>query len=56
MPFKYVITELAKKDNPKKDKKGGKDKGEKESEKKEKTKDEEFTEALRDLQISWISK
>ncbi|XP_048746966.2 tripeptidyl-peptidase 2-like [Ostrea edulis] len=56
VPFKYVITELAKKDNPKKDKKGGKDKGEKESEKKEKTKDEEFTEALRDLQISWISK
>ncbi|XP_022341956.2 tripeptidyl-peptidase 2-like [Crassostrea virginica] len=56
VPFKYVITEIAKKDNSKKEKKGGKDKGEKEGEKKEKTKDEEYKEALRDLQISWISK
>lgn len=56
MPFKYVITETAKKDNSKKEKKEGKDKGQKEGQKKEKTKDAEYKDALRDMQISWISK
>lgn len=56
VPFKYVITETAKKDNSKKEKKEGKDKGQKEGQKKEKTKDEEYKDALRDMQISWISK
>ncbi|XP_053404432.1 tripeptidyl-peptidase 2-like isoform X2 [Mercenaria mercenaria] len=50
IPFKYVITEAPKKNN---NKSNGKDKGEKN---KDKTKEEEYTEALRDLRISWLSK
>ena len=42
------MTELAKKNN----KSNGKDK----SEKKEKSKEDEYREAMRDLQISWLAK
>ena len=48
VPFRYVVTELAKKNN----KSNGKDK----SEKKEKSKEDEYREAMRDLQISWLAK
>ncbi|XP_023932445.1 tripeptidyl-peptidase 2 [Lingula anatina] len=46
-PFKYTVTEVAKKNNNNKN--NGKDK-------KEKTKEQEYAEALRDLKLSWMPK
>ena len=50
IPFRYIVTEVAKKNNSKSN---GKDKSEKT---KEKSKEDEYREAVRDLQISWLSK
>lgn len=55
VPFKYILAEAPLRSNCPKNGKAKKEKEEKQKEK-DKTKEEEYTEALRDLKISWLSK